>query len=60
MDKGQIGHVRPHLKRFGDFTINVVFAHIRRVLLNGPISYLSLRLTSTKIELKSRMQLQEK
>jgi hypothetical protein len=44
MDKGQIGHVRPHLKRFGDFTINVVFAHIRRVLLNG-ISYLFIRPT---------------
>jgi hypothetical protein len=34
MDEGQIGHVRPHLKGSGDFTIHVRWAHIRRVFLN--------------------------
>jgi hypothetical protein len=34
MDEGQIGHVRPHLKGSGDFTIHVSWAHIRRVFLN--------------------------
>jgi hypothetical protein len=42
MDEGQIGHVRPHLKGSGDFTIHVRWAHIRRVFLNF-ISQLFLR-----------------
>jgi hypothetical protein len=34
MDEGQIGHVRPHLKGSGDFTIDVRWAYIRRVFFN--------------------------
>ena len=34
MNESQIGHIRPHLKGSGDFTIDVRFAHFRRVFAN--------------------------